>query len=183
MRYLIDGYNLLHAVEVQRNFAGPHGLEAARHRLLDRLRRALGADAVHVTIVFDASRAPPRASTHQDYHGIIVQFAVHEQADDRIEELIRHDPAPKQLTVVSSDRRLQEAARRRDCRVLDCLTYLERLDHPERPPPTATADSPAKPEGLSAEETQHWLEEFGGLEKEPGLRDWFEMNPPLKDEG
>jgi predicted RNA-binding protein with PIN domain len=181
MRYLIDGYNLLHAVEVRTKHDGPHSLEPARNRLLDRLRRGHGADAVNLTIVFDASRPPPGVSNRQNFHGITVLFAVGEQADDTIEQLIHHDAAPKQLTVVSNDRRLQEAARRRECRVLDCISYLEHLQHPEPPRAVAESDAFVKPDHISGEETRQWMETFGDVDKDPGLRDWFEMNPPPEE--
>src|SRR5216683_3684936 len=99
--YLIDGYNLLHAMGVLRGRVGPQGLEKARLRLLGLLQGALGKDAGQATIVFDAAGAPAGTADEQDYQGIHVRFAVHhEQADDLIEALIRQTSAPKQLAVV-----------------------------------------------------------------------------------
>src|SRR5262245_66096936 len=102
MFYLIDGYNLLHAMGVLRGRVGPQGLEKARGRLLGLLHGAFGDESNHVTVVFDAAKAPPGVDEGQDYHGIQVRFAVGEfEADDVIEELIRRASAPKQLSVVS----------------------------------------------------------------------------------
>src|SRR5262249_16598580 len=112
MAYLIDGYNLLYALGVLHDRMGPTGLRKARLRPLGLLRAALGPDeASAVTVVFDAAKAPPGVSAEEDYGGIHVRFAVHqEEADDLIEELIRHDSAPRNLTVVSNDHRIQQAA-------------------------------------------------------------------------
>ena len=58
MRYLVDGYNLLHATGHLSGKVGPHGLEKARRTLLDRLA-VLAKSGAGVTVVFDAP-APRR---------------------------------------------------------------------------------------------------------------------------
>jgi hypothetical protein len=123
-------------------------------------------------VVFDAAGAPAGAPVEQDYHGIHVRFAPrHAEADDLIEELIRHAAAPRQLTVVSDDHRLQRAARRRRCVVLGCGDYLDELARHRverrRPPPEAGA----KPEGVSPDEAARWLREFAGLQHDPALKE------------
>jgi hypothetical protein len=174
MPFLIDGYNLLYAMGVLRDRLGPHGLEQARRRLLGFLRGGHAATDI-VTVVFDASRAPPGAHEVQDYQGIHVRFAVHQQeADELIEELIRHDAAPKQLTVVSDDHRIQQAAERRRCIVLNCAAYLDWLErhrHTRAPPPS---ERTAKPENLSAAERERWLREFADLNDDPQMKELFE---------
>lgn len=159
MRFLIDGYNLLHAVwPAEFRQLRPRAWPRFRQRLLDRLR---GRSAV--TVVFDAAHSPPDGLDEEDCHGVRVRFAVgYPAADDLIEELIRTDPTPAGLTVVSDDRRLRAAARRRGCAVARCLDYFESVNRP--PPPKAAEEPAAKPEGLSPDEVERWLREFG----EPG---------------
>jgi predicted RNA-binding protein with PIN domain len=168
MRYLIDGYNLLHAMGVLHGQTGPAVLERARLRLLGLLRGRFGERAGDVTVVFDAAHAPANAVEAQDYHGIRVRFAVHEsQADDLIEQLIRHDSAPGKLTVVSDDRRLQQAGRRRHCPVQSCGDFLDHIVKPPR-----QSQQPAlKPDGGDQE---YWLKEFADLEKDPNFKELFE---------
>src|SRR2546423_542027 len=104
MLYLIDGYNLLHAMGVMRPRMGPSGLERARGSLLGLLAGVYGDEANLVTVVFDAAAAPRGAEREQHHRGIIVRFAIDEaEADDLIEQLIRKASTPKQLTVVSDD--------------------------------------------------------------------------------
>jgi predicted RNA-binding protein with PIN domain len=177
MFYLIDGYNLLHAMGVLHGRVGPAGLEKARGRLLGLLRGAYAEDEHdRVTVIFDAAKAPRGADSEQEYHGIHVRFAVGEyEADDVIEELIRKASAPKQLAVVSDDHRLHDAARRRRCAVMSCdeyLTWLERHRRQRIHPPEDPAV--AKPEGLSRSETQHWLHEFADLETDPAMKELFD---------
>jgi hypothetical protein len=175
MRYLIDGYNLLHAMGLLHGRAGPHGLEKARLGLLGRLHGHFGTDAANVTVVFDATSPPPGVAPDQDYQGIHVRFAVGRgrQADDLIEDLIRGDSAPRGLTVVSDDRRIQVAARRRRCPIVGCNAFLDLLLASPTRPNAPEADGPAKPEGPSGTEAQHWLREFADLEEDPRLREAF----------
>ena len=157
MLFLIDGYNLLHALGLPKELSAG-GLHHARLRLLDLLHAALGDDSGNVTIVFDARRVPRGASEVQHYRGIEVRFAIHEaEADDLIELLIQRHANPRKLSVVSDDHRIQQAARRRHCTALGCTAFLdwtERRPERSRPPPTPES---AKPQTSSAADTEHWL--------------------------
>ncbi len=150
MRYLIDGYNLLHAMGLLAGKAGPHGLEKARLALLGRLCGDHAEASGAVTVVFDASGAPPGAMPEVEYQGIHLHYALDSTADDVIETRIRHDSAPQQLTVVSDDHRLQHAAQRRRCRALGCMDYLDEMEAHRRTKPVASEVS-AKPESISPE--------------------------------
>ncbi len=169
MFFLIDGYNLLYAMGILDGRTGPHVLERARQRLLGFLHGGHGDESERVTVVFDARHAPPGADGEQFYQGIHVLFALsQDQADDLIEELVRKASAPRQLTVVSDDRRVRAAAERRQCTAWTCDEYLDHLDRSRRAPPRPRPSPDAKPEGMSQEETRRWLEEFGGLDDEAG---------------
>ena len=104
-----------------------------------------------------------RACPRDQFHGLSVRFAVkYESADALIEELIQADFTPKQLTVVSSDHRIQRAAQRRKARAVDSEVWyaevMRRRSQAERPRQPATR--PATP--LVAGEVARWLEQFGG---------------------
>jgi predicted RNA-binding protein with PIN domain len=173
MRYLIDGYNLLHAMGLLCGKVGPHGLEKARLALLGRLCGDRGDNANAVTVVFDASRAPSGAASEVDYRGIHVRYALDAEADEVIETLIQRESSPRQLTVVSDDHRIQQAGRRRRCHVRGCLDFLEEMERRPRKP--APPEAAAKPESISSAEAQHWLHEFAHLvndkEEWPGSTD------------
>lgn len=166
MATLIDGYNLLHAAGLGRTRYGPGGLEKARRALLGALAAALGSDAGRTTVVFDAAGAPPDVPRQYNYKGVAVRFAAsHADADALLGELIGADSAPRQLTVVSSDREIQRAARRRRARAVDSEDYLRELQRrrvQQRDSPGSGADEPAeKRKGrLSDAELAFWLEEF-----------------------
>jgi predicted RNA-binding protein with PIN domain len=175
MAYLIDGYNLLHAMGILQGRTGPTGLEKARRRLLGLLHGTYGDRSSEVTVVFDAVNAPPDATEVQNFQGIHVRFAVRQdEADDLIEDLIQHDSAPRRLTVVSDDHRIQKAARHRHCQVVSCAEYLDGLNRSRRQHQRRPSAAPAKPEGVSRQETQHWLEEFADLADDAGLKELFD---------
>jgi predicted RNA-binding protein with PIN domain len=176
--YLIDGYNLLHAMGALSGRVGPHGLEKARARLLGLLAGGFGDEAGSVTVVFDAANAPPHAPAEQSFRGVQVRFAVrHEEADDLIELLLRHESAPQRVTLVSDDHRLQQAARRRACRVQGCGEFLEWLDRHRRDRQRPLAAAPEKRDRLSEAEMQSWLEEFADLADDPQFKELFEPFP------
>lgn len=171
--YILDGYNLLHAMGVLQGKVGPRGLEGARLRLQGLLAGALGDEAANVTLVFDAARAPQGSQAEQCYKGLRILFALGQEADDLIETLIAHHATPKNLVVVSSDHRLQDAARRRHAQAMTCEQFLDFLER-RRARPASSPSRPEKKERLTPEETQRWLEEFAGMEDDPGLKEAFE---------
>ncbi len=165
MRVVIDGYNLLFAVGRLGPRSGRPALEGARRWLVQQLRQ--GATAVaDVTVVFDGYG---RAEAPGD---VGVVFSQGESADDVIEELIRAEPAPRRLTVVSDDNRLKQAARRRGCAVSGCLDYIERLGEAPRGAAELPAEE-AKPDAPAGEEAERWRQAFGDGGDDPLLRDPF----------
>src|SRR4051812_43824051 len=158
MRFVIDGYNLLHAMGRLGGPVGPHGLAKARAALLGLVRAAHDDP---VTIVFDARRAVAGIDAAEVHGTVRVEYATREEADDRIEWLIAHDAAPKRLVVVSNDRRLQQAARRRGCPAWGCDEYLDWLEKRRHHRP---APPPEKPSGIGPVEAGRWQAAFGELE-------------------
>ncbi len=178
MRYLIDGYNLAHALGLVPHKRVPHGAETARRSLLIRLREAPGLDPALTTVVFDALQAAAGSPTRLDFLGFRVLFAHDQLADDLIEELIHQEADPRQLTVVSDDRRLKESAGRRGCQALGCLDFLEQTQQRpsaatvrlarNRKASTEEAELKDKPERLTSEELLEWQRCFGVDPDQPG---------------
>ena len=181
MLYLIDGYNLLHALGMVSEQTGPAGLVHARRRLLDLLHAAHGSASASVTVVFDAHRLPRGVHAEQDYHGIQVRYAIrYPEADDLLEEVIRQSSAPQRLAVVSNDHRIQQAARRRGCLVMPCVDYMDWLINRQRAAQRTEATKAGKPTAVSAEELAHWRQTFADLDNDPGMRELFDL--PWSDE-
>lgn len=168
--YLIDGYNLLHAL----GMAQKHGsLEDARNRLLAFLAAHFD-DATHVMIVFDAQHAPRHVGRLQVYHGLHVEFAPKVMtADDRIEELLREAAQPESLVVISNDSRVQTDARRRGARAWTHEELLDSFEVKETAPKQAPEEE--RPP-VSPEETERWIKEFESLEKDPELKEFLDQD-------
>jgi len=164
MPIIIDGYNLLHATGIFGRGVGPGGLERSRLALLNVLAESIDPKEIpHTDVVFDASSAPAGLPCRGDHKGLSVHFAAdHEDADSLIEELIEKHTVPRRLVVVSSDHRLQRAARRRKAHAIDSdRWYAELLQQRQRrgQPNPETAAKPQTPP--TKEEVRYWLEEFG----------------------
>ena len=172
--YLIDGYNLIHALGMIQRQLKAGGLEDSRRWLLDYLAEAFGDDSPRVTIVFDAKHGPRGISREQEHRGLHIQFAAKtESADDRIETLIEQEAAPKSLIVISNDMRLQSAAKRRSARAWSheaLLDFLEKRQDGVKTKPAATEKS----KGVSPDEMKRWLKEFETLEDDPELKEFFD---------
>lgn len=181
MRILIDGYNVMYAVGLLGKRLGPDHFRKARQRFLGRLARALGAvDAHQTTVVFDAATPPEEFPAVASFQGITVIYAVgDENADARIEQLIAQHPAPKSLTVVSSDQRIRHAAARRKARALTADAFLDQLEAPPRPAAPSAPAEPARERALSARESAYWQEVFADVDDDPATQEALHQAPAL----
>lgn len=181
MRILIDGYNLMYAVGLLGKRLGPDRFRKARQRFLSALARALSpVDAHQTTVVFDAATPPDEFPAVTAFQGITVVFAVgDENADARIEQLIARHPAPKSLTVVSSDHRVRQAASRRKARALSADAFLDQLESSRRPAPPAAAAEPVRERTLSAGESAYWQQVFADVEDDPATQEALQQTPAL----
>jgi predicted RNA-binding protein with PIN domain len=169
MALLIDGYNLLWASGISGDPSrrGRGGLERSRAALLNLLAASLPEEELSRTIVvFDASEAPYGLSRTVEHKGLTVYFASRDSdADSLIEELIKRDSAPRKLTVVSSDHRLQKAAGRRRATAIDSDRWLAQLIRERQARLQANPSETIRPDGpLSPGEVEFWLKQFGGEE-------------------
>ncbi len=164
MLYLIDGYNLLNVANVPVRVRGRANLEKARLALLNFLAESIAPEEVPQTVVvFDAHDPPPGLPREMRHKGLVVRFAPRdEDADTLIEELVREDTSPRRLTVVSSDHRIQRAAKRRRARAVDSDVWFAEVLRARQQRQQATADGPERPSGsLLEEDVRYWLREFG----------------------
>ena len=126
---LIDGYNLLNCSGIfpPRNASG--SLASAREALLAFLARSLDTRLrTRTVIVFDAAMAPPGLPREMEWDGIAVRFAPRKStADELLEELIAAAADPRHLLVVSSDHRVQRAARQQGAQYIDSEKWYAEL--------------------------------------------------------
>lgn len=126
---LVDTYNVLHHPLAHRELphdAGPAELAAliaaGRHR---RSRAVLVCDGMPRNMGPLAHRCAELR--FQVEHAELIYAGPGRDADSLIERLIEAEHAPRRMSVVSSDRRLQKAARRRRARVIPSDDFLRSL--------------------------------------------------------
>ena len=157
MKLIIDGYNLLHASGVFGAGRGERAFEESRRALLDLLADLLGPEAGQAVVVFDAARAPDGLPGRYTHRGLRVWFArEYPDADSLIEELVADATSPH-LVVVSNDRRLQAAARRRRARAVPCTEWLAEARAARR---QATQADDAKPAEPGPDGAEYWKRYF-----------------------
>jgi predicted RNA-binding protein with PIN domain len=172
--FLIDGYNLLHALGLVPKKIESGTLEKARERMLAFLADAHGDGASNVTVVFDAHKSRRKLDPVQMVRGLEVCFAVkHKLADDLIEEMVGQESVPRRLVVVSDDREVQKVAARRRCQVMGCEAYLDWLERQGQVKGKQSQPRPEKTEALTEDELRHWMAEFGDLDSDPGMKELF----------
>jgi uncharacterized protein len=165
MPLLIDGYNLMNVAGIMGRGVGPGTLARSRLALLNFLAESLEPREVsRTTVVFDAAGAPPGLPRVMHHRGLTVHFAAkYPDADSLIEELIGQNTDPRRLTVVSSDHRLQRAARRRRAKSIDGDVWYAGVVRRRRRRHHEKRITPAKPPvPLLAEDVEYWLRQFGG---------------------
>lgn len=167
---LIDGYNLMHAAGIARQRYGPGDLQAARQQLQRSLIAVLSTEALQrTTIVYDAQRSPAGGRRQLRHGGMTIRFAAGGgDADAEIEKLIRRHSAPRQLIVVSSDHRLQKAARRRRAKWIDSERFLPDLRRSEsadvaglqnEKPASDVSKHAATKDQLTTDDLQRWVDQ------------------------
>lgn len=169
MPLIVDVYNLLHAA------LGPSG--GGRDLGVLGLARLIGQSRYSAdpsTLVCDGTRPanaegwaggrpePVRIELVRPELVRIVYAGKGQDADSLIEGLIERDTAPKRLVVVSSDRRVQVAARKRRAQWLTSESFLGHLLRDAAG--AALGKVPAGPRDrvpLGRAEVDHWVREFG----------------------
>ncbi|MEE2908337.1 MAG: NYN domain-containing protein [Planctomycetota bacterium] len=152
MRLLVDTFNVLHVTGVlPPGLAGPDvaGLAAL-------VASSRWADA-HVALVCDG--APPGGNPQKMPSKTRVIYSGKIEADEVLERLIADSSAPSRLLVVSSDRRVRRAARRRGAKDLDATTFLRVLLEDRR----QVRGQPGeihRPATLRPGEVETWRSEF-----------------------
>jgi len=139
MLVVIDGYNLL----AQSNYK-------SRDELLKELKKYQNLQGHSVTVFFDGTH---RGTSYGDRYmegGVLIIFSpLNVTADEMIEEFLESSKQSN-IVVVSSDRRVQSAAKAKKLSYLESKDFLFKLKHT----PTTDKNSSPKPwmEGRTTEE-------------------------------
>lgn len=155
MPFIIDGHNLLYAIQKEGELYEPVSDVGMCNLLASYFNRI----SENAQVIFDGT-GPPDKSAFDNISNLEVIFSgLRSDADTVIEDKIKASTAPKRLVVVSSDRRIATAARKRKVKLLKSPAFWERvqkrLNRKERP-----KEPRAKRDGLTESETQQWVKFF-----------------------
>lgn len=150
---LIDGHNLI---------AQMPGLSLAdpddEQKLVVMLRKYAARRGARIIVVFD-SGLPGGLSHELSGGGVTSIFAgSHTIADRILIERIRELQKPRDWTVVSSDREVQQAAERRKIKVRSSPEFASIM---LAPPKEAASERPVIEPKLGQDEINEWLKIFG----------------------
>ena len=156
---IIDGYNLLRAVQ---------NLTEQSFNITDvQLCRIIGEYLYRIKkkgrIVFDGIGPKDKTAFNNLKNLEVVFSGSSHEADDIIEKLVLENTAPKNLTVVSSDRRVKAAAKKRKATAVDCVDFWTEVIKIFEKKQKRQVEPPGKFIGISEAETEYWLREFGLL--------------------
>ena len=152
MPVLIDCYNVLHTTM-------PPALAGMEENALCRMMARSVWRGQRIVIVCDGS-VKPSTPSESPVEGVeLIYSGKTRSADDVILEMIESDTAPRRLVVVSSDRELQKAARRRRARVLTSDEFIHILATPLPPGANTVGRHASAP--LDKAQVDRWLKQFG----------------------
>ena len=155
MPVIIDGHNLLWSIQSSEDLGPISDIQLSR--VISRYLKQTGEKG---EIVFDGT-GPRDKSGFDNISNLEVFFSGQgRDADTVIEDKIRANTAPRNLTVVSSDRRLRDAARPRKATVVKSEVFWSNLKK-QLNRKKIVKEPPAKRQGLSESETKQWLKFFG----------------------
>ncbi|MGA1979095.1 MAG: NYN domain-containing protein [Sedimentisphaerales bacterium] len=155
MPVIIDGHNLLHSIQKEDSDSGP----ISDVQLCHIIGRYLKLISEKGEVVFDGT-GPRDKSGFDNISNLEVFFAgLRSDADTVIEDKIKANTAPKRLTIVSSDRRLRDAARKRKATSVKSQVFWDNVQK-QLSRKNKVKEPPAKREGISEGETDQWLKIF-----------------------
>ena len=158
MPVLIDGYNLYHYAKA---LYQEDGVALALPAFCRVVAEWTNQSKEKVLMVFDGNVPPPLRQNARSYGPVALEFTGQRcDADTAIELYIARSSAPKLLQVVSTDRRVRTAAKKRGCKVVTSdqfwLKMARKLTRKKAKPEPRENTS-----GLLSHERDYWLKVFG----------------------
>jgi len=150
---LIDGYNLLFAIP---GF-DPRELAAGRDRLVDRIGRYCRATGQRAQVYFDPRKRGREEAFDRVRRNPPVEVVLLSDvsADEAIRALVEESPDRTAYLVISSDREVSGAAKRRGFASQGSQEFLAEVELSERSP------AAEKPDGCPPDQAEYWMKRFG----------------------
>jgi predicted RNA-binding protein with PIN domain len=125
MPVIIDGHNLIGRMSGI-SLADPHDEE----KLIRILAQDLHLGRQKATVVFDKAAAMDMGARYETERLRVIFAPPESSADAIIMDIIKNDPNPRGLTVVTSDNEIRRCARSRRARLISSEDFARRLESP-----------------------------------------------------
>lgn len=123
MHYYIDGYNLIFRI-----YHSGSDLMERRQRFIAEINQKIEGLDVEVTLVFDSYYIPGER-TRSHYHALEILFTAHnETADELILKAVKSKRNPREVTVVTSDKKLAWQVRSYAAKTESVESFLKWLE-------------------------------------------------------
>ncbi|MFW6134718.1 MAG: NYN domain-containing protein [Elusimicrobiota bacterium] len=126
--YIIDGYNLIHCnAEIFSD-----NIQRARDYLTEliRIKRPHGSPRNNITVVYDGQPGVSSPSAKE----IDVRFTSGKEADWMIEKIVKEHLNPKEIIVVTDDKRLRKRIRNYKANWMATEDFISRMKKKLKPP-------------------------------------------------
>ena len=157
MPVIIDGNNLLHAAR-DAELTGP---SVGRSILCDAVGQWACRRAERVHVVFDGPWPDRQLASQIGNSEIRVSYSGKATADAELINILETDSAARRLLVVSSDREIARAAKRRRAKSIRSDEFWALLKQDLARPLPRPTEPREKRRGLEPAATEEWLREFG----------------------
>jgi predicted RNA-binding protein with PIN domain len=151
MPIIIDGHNLIGKMT-----SISLGERDDEEKLVGMLARHLLTHRRKVTVVFDRGTDPERVSWQKGSRLHVIFAPPESCADAIIMDMIKRDPNPKGLTIVSSDNEIRRCARSRRARLVSAEDFAAELESQPEHRRRAWTDG----NGLGRIDVADWSEYF-----------------------
>ena len=155
MPVLIDGNNLLFAA-LENDPERPPS-RSTLCRLLGQWARRTGEP---VAVIFDGPEPNQALASQISDPSVAVSYSGGVKADVVLEKTIDADSAARRLIVVSSDREVARAARRRKAKTMRSDDFWEMVQRELNRAEPSPLEPPEKRRGLDSADTEEWLREL-----------------------
>lgn len=161
--YIIDGYNLIHRVDVFRAQLNKN-LEAARTNLTAKLSEHQILHHCLITVVFDSTEGPVINPAYKKNISIIYSKPP-QNADQAIKNIIDKNKNRQELVIVSSDQEVMFYAKASGCRFLSSEKFYSILSEKHAKSEKDDLEDKSNPQ-ISKKEIAKWMDLFNRSEKE-----------------
>ena len=156
-KIIIDGYNLIYAVID--DFPAGLDLPGQREHLIRVLYSSHQLKNSKLIIVFDGRSGIKNPALSSTRIRVIISQG-NKKADQIIQELVRKDPKPGQIEVVSSDREIQFTAKDHGAKVRESRDFWQKVHLKQTVKSRNRKNEMEADRSLSDKEVREWLEIF-----------------------